>query len=100
MHTWVPGTRPATLAAHGGRPGDLAETVHAATTAGANGSDGLQQWSAIIVSRHLEILRLPGGTCLNDYLNAVNPTRTGLTRWAVFAELCDFFNVSATGPVN
>jgi hypothetical protein len=100
MHTWVPGTRAATLAAHGGRPGDLAETVHAATTAVANVSEGLHQWSAIIVSRHMQTLRLPGGTYLNDYLNVVTPTRTGLTRWAVFAELCDFFNVSATGAVS
>jgi hypothetical protein len=32
------------------------------------------------VSRHMQTLRLPGGTYLNDYLNAVTPTRTGLTR--------------------
>ena len=97
MHTWVPAARLPTLAAHGGKPRKLAKTVHAATRAVATGSEGLRQWSAIIVSRHLRHLGLPGGTHLHEYLAAVAKRGTGCTRRAAFAELCEFFNVSPTG---
>ncbi len=96
MHTWVPEARLPTLSAHGGNPRKLAKTVHATTIAVATGAEGLRQWSAIIVSRHLRHLGLPGGTHLREYLAAVAGRGTGYTRRAAFAELCAFFNVSRT----
>lgn len=98
MHTWVPDTRPPTIAAHRGRSRDLATTVHTAATAVSKGSEGLLQWSAIIVSRHLQHLGLPGGTYLNEYLAAMAKQGTGYTRWSAFAELCEFFNMPTTAP--
>ena len=91
MNNFVPASRAPSLAAHGGRARDLAETVLAAVIRIGKGSDGLRQWSAIIVSRQLERLALPGGTPLVEYLDAVTEKGTGTTRWAVFAELCEFF---------
>jgi len=95
MHTWVPETASPTLAAHRGRPRDLAATVHAAATAVSRGSEGLRQWSAIITTRHLQHLGLPGGTFLSDYLSAVRERGTEPGRCAAFAELCERFSVSA-----
>jgi hypothetical protein len=92
----LPYTQPPTLAEHGGSSRDLAETVHTATSAVAKGSEGLRQWSAMIVSRRAQQLGLPGGTYLNEYL-AIAKTRMGDTRRAVFGELRDFVNVSAAG---
>ena len=100
MHTWVPEARLPTLGAHGGNPRELAKTVHAATIAVVKGTEGLRQWSAVIVSRHLLHLGLPGGTHLHEYLAAVAQRGTGYTRQAAFAELCAFFNVSTTGAAN
>lgn len=97
MHTWVPDSLPPTLDAHGGRSRELAETVHTATLAVVRGSEGLRRWSAIIVSRHLLHLGLPGGTSLHEYLAAVATKGTGYTRQAAFGELCEFFNVSTMG---
>ena len=97
MHTWVPEARLPTLGAHRGNPRELAKTVHAATTAVATGTEGLRQWSGVIVSRHLRHLGLPGGTPLREYLAAVAGKGTGYTRRAAFAELCEFFNVSMRG---
>lgn len=60
----------------------------------------MRQWSAIVVSRHLERLGLPGGAPLVEYLDALTERGTGTTRWAAFAELCEFFAVPTTAAVH
>lgn len=97
MHTWVPDTRKPSLAAHAGDSRRLARTVHNAVTAITMGSAQLSQWSAIVVSRHLERLGLPGGTPVDDYLAAVAKDREGPTRWALFAEMCEFIRTPPAG---
>ena len=90
MHTFVPDARPPSLGAHGGDARRLAETVHTALTAITRGSDGLSEWSAIVVSRHLRRLGLPGGTSVDHYLAVIAREKAGPTRWALFAEMCEF----------
>ena len=94
MHSWVPDTRKPSLAAHSGNVGRLAETVHGAITSITRGSEGLSEWSAIVVSRHLQRLRLRGGTSLTKYISAVAAEEEGPTRWALFAELCEFMKTA------
>jgi hypothetical protein len=93
MHTWVPETRKPSLAAHGGDARRLARTVHKAITAISRGSDGLSEWSAIVVSRHLKRLGLPGGTSVDRYLGAIASDNEGPTQWALFAEMCEFMRI-------
>lgn len=97
MHTWVPDTRKPSLAAHGGDTRRLARTVHNAVTAITMGSAQLSQWSAIVVSRHLERLGLPGGTPVDRYLGAIERDKERPTRWALFAEMCEFIRTPPAG---
>ena len=98
MHTWVPDTKAPSLAAHAGRTDLLAETVHGAVRALSAGHDARSQWSASIVARHLKRLRLRGGTTLAKYLAALEHDEEGPTRWALFAEFCEFIRTPSPGP--
>jgi len=49
---------------------------------------------------HLERLALPGGVPLLEYLDAVERGGMGTTRWAVFADLCEFIRAPAVATVN
>lgn len=100
MHTFVPDAPAPSLATHDRCGSDEVQKVHGAITAISRGSDGLRQWSAIVVRSHLQRLGLPGGTLLLEYLDAIAKDRTGGTRWAAFAELCEFFRAPAGGTVN
>jgi hypothetical protein len=97
MHTWVPDARAPSLAAHGGSVDRLAETVHGTLTVMTRGRAGLSEWSAIVVSRHLRRVRLKGGTSLATYLSAIEKDKKAPTRWALFAELCEFMRTPSPG---
>lgn len=94
MHTWVPNTRMPSLAAHGGDARRLAETVHGALTAISVSSEPLSRWSAVVVSRHLKRLGLPGGTPVSRYLAANASDEERPTRWGLFAAMCEFISLN------
>jgi len=98
MHTWVPGTRTPTLAAHGGDMNALADSVLASLEAIESGSQFVFQWSRLIVSRNLARVGLAGGASLSEYLEAVEQHETELTPSIAFAEMFQFFtNLGTAG---
>ena len=97
MHTFVPEAKAPSLTAHSGDVGRLAETVHKAITTIVASSDARSQWSANIVSRHLRRLRLRGGTPVARYLAAMAKDEKAPTRWALFAEFCEFIRTPSPG---
>jgi hypothetical protein len=98
MHTWVPDTRKPSLAAHGGDTRRLAATVHGTLMVVSMGSEQLSEWSAIVVSRHLKRLGLPGGTPVSRYLAAHAEDTERPTRWGLFAEMCEFIRLKRSDP--
>lgn len=97
MHTYVPRAREP-WPGHVGT--QSVETVHATLTSVGARSALMQQWSDRSVARHLHHAGLPGGVRLTDYLDAVKERGTGTTRWAMFAEFCEFIRDPATCTVN
>jgi len=90
MHAWVPQDRNPLRAARASSGDRALETVHDTIKVIVASSDAQSQWSANIVSRHLKRLRLPGGTPVSSYLAALEKDEEVPTRWALFAEFCEF----------
>jgi hypothetical protein len=93
MHAWVPEAEPGSIAAHGGVPSVLAETVHESLQTVPGGTNGLWAWYPFVVNYNLRRLGFDEDVRLEDYLAAVEREKLACLsqRLVRFEGLCEFF---------
>jgi hypothetical protein len=93
MHTWVPGAKPGSPAAHGGDGDALAETVYESLQVVSKGREGLEAWYPFVMAYNLRRLGFQGEVRLSAYLAAVEREELAVLaqRLVRFEGLCEFF---------